>query len=119
MTREEAIAVLQTYDMSEDNEDKEFIEAVQMAISALEQEPCELLILKSDILLHRDDEKKWAERIEHEKAKGLIILPPYFTPLLVPNDVEIRIKQEPCEDKGDYAEFVEPFLADMRGGNDG
>ena len=59
--------------------------------------PCELLILKSDILLHQDDRKKWAESIKQEKAKGLIILPPYFTPVLVPDDVEIQIEQEPCE----------------------
>ena len=58
---------------------------------------CELLILKSDILLHQDDKKKWAESIKQEKKNGVIILPPYFTPLLVPNDVEIRIEQEPCE----------------------
>ena len=73
-------------------------EMYEKAISALEQEPSKLLILKSDILLHKDDEKKWNERIEREKAKGMIILPPYFTPLLVPNDVEVKIEQEPCDD---------------------
>ena len=99
MTREEAIYLLRNTAWLGTHEDREKTEeAVEMAISALEQEPCELLILKSDIFLHQDDEKKWAERIEHEKAKGLIILPPYFTPLLVPNDVEIRIEQQPCED---------------------
>ena len=25
------------------------------------------------------------------------------------------LKERECEDKGDYAEFIEPFLADMRG----
>ena len=63
-----------------------------------DDKPCELLILKSDILLHQDDRKRWAESIKQEKAKGLIILPPYFTPVLVPDDVEIQIEQEPCED---------------------
>ena len=36
MTNEEAIEVLKTYDMSEDNDDKEFIEAIKTAINALE-----------------------------------------------------------------------------------
>jgi len=39
MTKGEAIKVLSTYDMSEDNDDTEFKDAVFMAIKALEQEP--------------------------------------------------------------------------------
>lgn len=74
--------------------------------------PCELLILKSDILLHQDDRKKWAESIEQEKAKGLIILPPYFTPVLVPDDVEIQIEQEPCDD-AISRETIEDIKADI------
>ena len=78
-----------------DERDKEALEA---AIQALTQEPCELLIIKSDILLHQDDRKKWTESIKREKESGVIILPPYFEPLLVPNDIEINIEQEPCDD---------------------
>ena len=48
MNREEAIEVLSTYDMSEDNEDKEFIEAIKMAISALSAEG--EYIKKEDVL---------------------------------------------------------------------
>ncbi|MBR7089241.1 MAG: DUF551 domain-containing protein, partial [Lachnospiraceae bacterium] len=70
----------------------------EAAIQALTQEPCELLIIKSDILLHQDDRKKWTESIKREKESGVIILPPYFEPLLVPNDIEINIEQEPCTD---------------------
>ena len=29
---------------------------------------------------------------------GVIILPPYFEPLLVPADIEINTEQEPCDD---------------------
>ena len=36
MKNKQAIEVLNTYDMSEDNEDKEFIEAVKIAIKAIE-----------------------------------------------------------------------------------
>lgn len=98
MTREEAIKYLKAMkDGCNDTCHKvRYVtheEALDMAISALEK-PCELLILKSDILLHQDDRKKWAESIKQEKEKGLIILPPYFTPLLVPNDIEIRIEQQ-------------------------
>lgn len=72
--------------------------AVKEIEKALSQEPCELLIIKSDILLHQDDRKKLAETIKREKESGVIILQPYFEPLLVPNDIEINIEQEPCED---------------------
>ncbi len=72
-------------------------DAYNMAIKALEQEPCELLIIKSDILLHQDDRKTWVEQIKREKESGVIILPPYFEPLLVPNDIEISIEQEPSD----------------------
>ncbi len=41
MTREEAIKVLSTYDMSEENDDTEFKDAIALAIRVLEQEPCE------------------------------------------------------------------------------
>lgn len=61
----------------------------------LEQESCELLIIKSDLLLRQDDRNKWMESIKREKESGVIILPPYFEPLLVPNDIEISIEQEP------------------------
>ena len=69
-----------------------------MAIQALSQEPCQLLIIKSDILLHQDDTKKWMDNIKRGKEDGVIILPPYFEPLLVPADIEINIEQEPCDD---------------------
>ena len=68
--------------------------AFNMAIKALSQEPCDLLIIKSDIFLHQDDREKWMESIKREKESGVIILPPYFEPLLIPNDIEINIEQE-------------------------
>ena len=64
MTREEAAEVLSTYDMSEDNEDKEFIEAVKMAIKALEQEPCEDAISRQAVL------DKLKRLIEVERLQG-------------------------------------------------
>ena len=98
MTREEAIERMKIIKgdcyIIDNPKDKE---AFDMSIFALEQEPCELLIIKSDILLHQDDRKKWMDSIKREKENGVIILPPYFTPLLVPNDVEIRSEQ-PCDD---------------------
>lgn len=73
--------------------------AVKEIEKALSQEPCELLIIKSDIFLHQDDRKKWMESIKREKESGVIILPPYFEPLLVPANIEINIEQEPALDK--------------------
>ena len=77
-------------------------------------EPCDLLIIKSDILLHQDDRKKWMDSIKREKENGVIILPPYFTPLLVPNDVEIRIEQ-PCED-AISREAVDKYITELLSG---
>jgi hypothetical protein len=92
-----------------------------------EQEPCELLIIKSDILLHQDDRKKWMESIKREKESGVIILPPYFEPLLVPANIEINIEQEPKwipvserlpEDDGLYLVYTEeqPFVCPFKNG---
>ena len=66
-------------------------------VNNAEQEPCQLLIIKSDILLHQDERRKWMESIKREKENGVIILPPYFEPLLVPNDIEISIEEEPTD----------------------
>lgn len=89
MTREEALQILDTIPTI-----GEQVDALEMAMQALSQEPCELLIIKSDILLHQDDRKKWVESIKREKESGVIILPPYFEPLLVPTDIEINIEQK-------------------------
>ena len=51
MTREEAIEILNTYDMSEDNDDTEFKSAIALAIKALEQKPCEDCISRQDGIL--------------------------------------------------------------------
>lgn len=92
MTREEAIERMKIIKADcyiiDNPKDKE---AFDMSISALEQEPCELLIIKSDILLHQDDRKKWMESIKREKEDGVIILPPYFELLLVPDNIEIKM----------------------------
>lgn len=112
MTREEAIEFGKTILLVADsNDDDSAIEFTRIAISALEQEPCQLLIIKSDILLHQDDRKKWMDSIKREKENGVIILPPYFTPLLVPNDIEIRIEQ-PC-DNAISRETIEDIKADI------
>lgn len=97
MTREEAIKTIQEL-MIACNPDSKYYRVGQMAIQALSQEPRELLIIKSNILLHQDERKKWTERIIREKESGVIILPPYFEPLLVPADIEINTEQEPCDD---------------------
>lgn len=92
MTKDEAIYELKNAAwLGTDHSRARTEEAVNMAIQALSQEPCELLIIKSNILLHQDDRKKWAESIKREKESGVIILPPYFEPLLVPNDIEIKM----------------------------
>lgn len=66
-----------------------------MAIKALSQEPDELLIIKCNAFLAKDLRKEWADRIKREKENGVIILPPYFEPVVVPNDIEVFIEQEP------------------------
>lgn len=120
MSREEALQILDTIPTI-----GEQVDALEMAISALNsleevyakgyndgftqaeinfendkalsQEPCDLLIIKSDIYLHQEDRRKWMESIKREKENGVIILPPYFKPLLVPDDIEINIEQKSGE----------------------
>lgn len=55
MTREKAIEVLNTYDMSEDNEDTEFKDALALAIKVLEQEPCEDAVSRVNLLKMYED----------------------------------------------------------------
>jgi len=102
MTREEIVEGLKllednmVYFDELQNDKGEWIDVHELlfeAIKALSQEPCDLLIIKSDILLHQDDRKKWMESIKREKESGVIILPPYFEPLLVPADIEINIER--------------------------
>lgn len=92
-----------------DEHDKE---ALELATQALSQEPRELLIIKSNILLHQDDRKKWAESIKREKESGVIILPPYFELLLVPADIEIKMESE---DIGDYPDTIHNQFDNMTG----
>ena len=97
MTRAAAIKWIKDALKTTDFQYEQMETALEMAISALEQEPYDLLIIKSDLLLNQDDRKKWMERFKREKEGGVIILPPYFEPLLVPNDIEINIEQGSCE----------------------
>lgn len=89
MTREEAIA-----DIRDNIKPLVGGKSLDMAIKALEQQS-ELLILKANHLLRQAELKEWEENIKKGKKEGLIILPSYFEPILVPNDVEIRIEEEP------------------------
>lgn len=73
---------------------EEAVECFKLAVNALQQQPCKLLILKASFSLRQAELKEWSERIKREKEKGLIILPSYFEPILVPNDIEIKIEQE-------------------------
>lgn len=99
MTNSEAISILSDYDINfERHTAEEIAEAHEMAIRVLEEERCELLILKASFSLRQAELKEWSERIKKEKEEGLIILPSYFEPILVPNDVEIRIEQEQKEE---------------------
>ena len=105
MTREEMLDILKElavedfgYPLGND--------AIQMAIKALSQESHQLLVIKSDILLHQDDRNKWMDSIKREKENGVIILPPYFEPLLVPDNIEIEMEHEPCDELSQ--ECVEP-----------
>jgi len=59
MTREKALEVLNTYDMSEDNSDREFIEAIQKAIEALK-----------NIGKYRKKAKRWKRKALAIKPKG-------------------------------------------------
>lgn len=119
MTREEAIDRLRKIsEKTPIRTNGDDLVAITMAIQALSQEPRELLIIKSNILLHQDDRKKWAESIKREKESGVIILPPYFEPLLVPADIEIKADcgaKMGSEDLGDYPDTIHNQFDNMTG----
>lgn len=54
----------------------------------------EILIIKSDIFMHRDDIAELCSEIMKMKDEGVILLQPYLHPLVVPDDIEIRFKEE-------------------------
>lgn len=64
--------------------------------TVLSQEPRELLLIKLDAYIQKETLKKLVNDIEIGKEKGIIILPPYCEPLLVPKDIEI-ITENPNE----------------------
>lgn len=98
MSREEAIKYLNEFIIFKKIShitEEEAVECFELAVEALQKQPCELLILKANFSLRQAELKEWSERIKRANEEGLIILPSYFEPILVPNDVEIRIEQEP------------------------
>jgi hypothetical protein len=50
MTKEQAIEVLNTYYRGEDNDDREFCDAIEMAIKVLEQQPSDDCVSRADLL---------------------------------------------------------------------
>lgn len=50
-TREEALAILNAYDMSDDNEDVEFKSALALAIKALKKEPCKDAVSRQAVII--------------------------------------------------------------------
>lgn len=100
MTREEAIEILQGAIKKPNTKDGYLGQAIDMAIQALSQETRDVLIIKSDIILHPDDIRQLTEEIKRGMENGVIIMQPYFEPLLVPDDIDIdiRIEQQESED---------------------
>lgn len=109
MNREEAIKVLSTYDMSEDNEDKEFIEAIKMAISALSAEG--EYIKKEDALNDRKIYALWngSEFVYVVNADYLKSLPTYSFPDREDYDKLMTINQQLAFENEELRERFDSF----------
>ena len=93
MTREEAIEVLNTYDMSEDNDDTEFKSAIALAMKALEQEPCEDCVSIQTVLDMAEDMTDQFGNKHRVVTEGLISMLPSVTP-------KLRMVENPCVECG-------------------
>ena len=54
----------------------------------------EILIIASDIFLHKDDAKRIHDEIMKMKEEGVILLQPYLHPLVVPENTEIKFRED-------------------------
>ena len=104
MTREEAIEILNTYDMSEDNDDTEFKSAIALVIEALEQKPCDDAISRQAVL-----DVTWEE-------------PSYTDALNVLTEVRDKVKAlpsvNPQKPKSEWQQDHEILKAYSDGAND-
>ena len=54
----------------------------------------DVLIIKSEVRLPKDMIEQWHEKILKMKEEGVILLPYYLTPMVVPEDVAIQFVEE-------------------------
>ena len=105
MTREEAIEELNTYDMSEDNEDTEFKDAIALAIKALEQEPCEDAVSRANLLKMYEDrfiELQKAHRTDTQSGVNWCINTLKDMPPVAPTQNWIPVSERLPEENGFY-----------------
>ena len=52
----------------------------------------DILIIKSRIVIKPEKLNEFREMFIKQKAEGVVVIPPYFDALVVPEDIEIRME---------------------------
>ena len=52
----------------------------------------DILVVKTNIMLKPDKMESLRQRFLEQKGTGVVVLPPYCTALVVPEDIEIRME---------------------------
>lgn len=53
----------------------------------------EILVLRCKYTLKKEDMEKLRRSVQRQMEDGVVILPPYLEPLIVPADIEVRIEE--------------------------
>lgn len=53
----------------------------------------DVLVIKCNAVIKPEDLKKLREMFIKQKEEGVVVLPPYFDALIVPEDIEIRVEE--------------------------
>lgn len=54
----------------------------------------DILVIRCNSFMHPETFKKFRETILEEKESGVIVLPPMFDAIVVPDDVKIRFENQ-------------------------
>lgn len=53
----------------------------------------DILVIKTNIFLKVDKYQELYEQIVEQRKTGVILLPPYCTPVIIPKDTEIKVEK--------------------------
>lgn len=74
-------------------------QAINIAMQEVKREMADrkndTLIIKCEVILNKSELEAWRKTIQKQMDEGIVLLPWYLTPMLVPEDVAIKIGENP------------------------